>query len=534
MCRTLFLTKLHDKDLWGIWVLLHPKPSGDGAGGGGGKGSGGGGGGGGGAGVLGTERPLEAEQVRHLLALLSEANKNEQVDSLLEKVDADGSGAIEFEELATLIRAVNPQRTQARELADIEVDAHPLLHQVQALDDRASWGIMYATAEHLEAASRRAGKLAAIVSRLDGTAEIGGGGNRRQGGGRNASAGGGAGNSVDRATLAMIHEVAAEQLAAAAEGERRGSLKTYCSDAHAEALARFGQALRHAADLLEAHGYDTYESHVALRTVRTVEHAERLHPGRRVEWRMEGAVDGKGLVWADQGEEEASESSSSTMMDEAGVERRRLCLSYQEGGGIRTGSRPSRDDYAAFAAAAAAHRSQGSPGSQGLPGGSPGGSPSALTRSPTKPRAPWGAGSMRKRSAMDQSMRQRAAAIYASGRDVAPYAVTSADIAAAAKSGAKDAEQKARALAEDADEVAKEAMGLLSKADPRKEKESAAGAAHRRRSEMLTGGSSSAKVADAMADEDPEALRLAAKVHQRVLRSKDTASRLRGIILGAQ
>ena len=141
---------------------------------------------------------------------------------------------------------------------------------------------------------------------------------------------------------------------------------------------------------------------------------------------------------------------------------------------------------------------------------------------------------MRKRGGLDQSMRQRAAEIYAAGENVAPFAVINPEIAAAKKSGVKNAEEKARALAEDADEVAREAMGLLSKANIKQEKESAAGAAHRRRTNMLTGGSGSAKVADAMADEDPAAIRLAAKVHQRVLRSQETTSRLRGIILGVQ
>ena len=58
------------------------------------------------------------------------------------------------------------------------------------------------------------------------------------------------------ATLAMIHDVADSQMAAAAEGERRGSLEVYCTDAQTEALAQYAQALRHAANMLTTYGYD--------------------------------------------------------------------------------------------------------------------------------------------------------------------------------------------------------------------------------------------------------------------------------------
>ena len=41
------------------------------------------------------------------------------------------------------------------------------------------------------------------------------------------------------------------------------------------------------------------------------------------------------------------------------------------------------------------------------------------------------------------------------------------------------------------------------------------------------------KVADAMADEKPEAIQLAARMHQKVLRSKDPKKKFLGIVLGA-
>jgi len=99
--------------------------------------------------------------------------------------------------------------------------------------------------------------------------------------------------------LLMIHDVASEQLAAAAEGERRSTLESYCDDAHAHCLAMLAQALKHAAQLLSEHERGSYEVHVALRTVRTVAEAERLHPGRPIEWRPSTEQDAE-VEWADE------------------------------------------------------------------------------------------------------------------------------------------------------------------------------------------------------------------------------------------
>ena len=494
LCRTLFLTKLHDRDLWQIWHLLQLKPMENGGSGGGqngidakaGKGKSGNGGGGGG---VRTERPLDVEQVRHFLALLSEANKSEQVDRLLTQVDANGSGDVEFEELATLIRAINPQLARQRELTDVTVEAHPLLLQVQQLMDDQTWDLMYATPTQLESAVRRANKLASVVRRFDGTSDVG---LRASGSDGNGNAGGG-GKGIDRSTLSMIHEVANEQLASAAEGEQRGSLRTYCADAHAQCLACFAQALHHAADLLATHGIETYEAHVALRTVRTVEQAERLHPQRRIDWRMEAPKELK--------QPTGSDPKAQTSGSLAEQERQRLCLSFAEGGGIRNVYvPPDRKSRAARSLSAAS--------------GSTGGVRSS-------PEGSTGAGRSRH---SDESMRSRAAEIYRNkdGKEAA---------AAAHKAPQDEGSAEERKLALEADEAVKEAMGLLNKVGAA-EKESASGIAHRKRVEMINGESCAAKVAEAMSDEKPEVIRRAAKVHQRAIQAKDLKTMLRNKILG--
>lgn len=68
LSRALFLTKLHDKDLWVVWQLLHP--------------------------ISGTEVPLESGEVRHLLALLAEGLNAEQVAALIDRVDENRSGDV--------------------------------------------------------------------------------------------------------------------------------------------------------------------------------------------------------------------------------------------------------------------------------------------------------------------------------------------------------------------------------------------------------------------------------------------------------
>ena len=485
LCKTLFLTKLHDKDLWHIWVLLHPAPAGavDTSHG---------------AALRQMEHPLEVKQVRHLLALLSEANKRDDVDKMLQKVDANGSGDIEFEELATLIRAVNPQLAKQRDLTDVAVEAHPLLEQIQHMYEKALLGIMYMTCEQLSAAAKRADKLRVIVRRLDGSAED------------VAAAVGGTG-TVDRTTLMMLNEVAAEQLATARLGEERGSLQAYCTDAFAEALARYSQALLHASTMLETCGYGTYESHVALRTVRTIEQAERLDPQRRVEWRMDGGLRGGAslLLPIDAKGDAVKPQGGPATVSEAERERRALCLSYAEGGGIRTTLR------------------------------SVGGGMGSLRQAPLAKGSPGSAGG---RKSKDQSMRRRAAEIYGASKTKGALANLPQELISEATdvTGHHQLKDWKKASEEEqlrhAAEVAAEAMGIIGTISSTAKigvKESAAGEAHRRRHNMLTAGSSASKVADAMADEKPEAIQLAARMHQKVLRSKDPKKKFLGIVLGA-
>ena len=73
VCRTLFLTQLHNKDLWQLWRFFS-------------KGQ--------------TEVPLTLGQTRHLLSLLSEGESAEHLEQLVQRVDKDGSGTVEFDEFA--------------------------------------------------------------------------------------------------------------------------------------------------------------------------------------------------------------------------------------------------------------------------------------------------------------------------------------------------------------------------------------------------------------------------------------------------
>ena len=147
---------------------------------------------------------------------------------------------------------------------------HPRLEQVYAILDKDLLRVLESSTDQHERRARRADKLSAILAELEDAY-----------GGAHTMV-----HEVRRRVLAKIHEVAAEQLAAASEGERRGSLEVYCDDAHAHCLAMLAQALEHAVELLSAHERDTYEVHVALRTIRTIEQCERLQPARPIEWRM--------------------------------------------------------------------------------------------------------------------------------------------------------------------------------------------------------------------------------------------------------
>ena len=92
VCRALFLTKLHNRDLWRLWRLFSRQD---------------------------TERPLAYSQVRHVLALLSEDQSADDLLDLTKRVDADGSGTIEFEEFAVLLRAIDPKRIHAKRVEEV-------------------------------------------------------------------------------------------------------------------------------------------------------------------------------------------------------------------------------------------------------------------------------------------------------------------------------------------------------------------------------------------------------------------------------
>jgi len=156
---------------------------------------------------------------------------------------------------------------------------HPRLEQVYAILDKDLLRVLESSTDQHERRARRADKLSAILAELEDAY-----------GGAHTMV-----HEVRRRVLAKIHEVAAEQLAAASEGERRGSLEVYCDDVHAHCLAMLAQALEHAGELLSAHERDTYEVHVALRTIRTIEQCERFQPARPIEWRM-GRNEADGLA----------------------------------------------------------------------------------------------------------------------------------------------------------------------------------------------------------------------------------------------
>ena len=178
--------------------------------------------------------------------------------------------------------------------------------QVNAILEKDLMRVLESSTDQHERRARRADKLSEILAELEeaygdgekakhflkgSRAQRGGGGGGGGGGGSGGGSGGGdgtltMGHEVWRRVLAKIHEVAAEQIAAAAEGERRGSLEVYCDDVHAHCLAMLAQALEHAGELLSAYDRDSYEVHVALRTIRTIEQCERLQPAQPIEWRM--------------------------------------------------------------------------------------------------------------------------------------------------------------------------------------------------------------------------------------------------------
>jgi hypothetical protein len=53
------------------------------------------------------------------------------VNNLIAKVDENHNGELEFEELATLLRAIDPKLARTKLIEDIDIQPHPLLEQVR-------------------------------------------------------------------------------------------------------------------------------------------------------------------------------------------------------------------------------------------------------------------------------------------------------------------------------------------------------------------------------------------------------------------
>ena len=86
----------------------------------------------------------------------------------------------------------------------------------------------------------------------------------------------------------MMTDVARELMVAATKIGDRASLGRDSDASYGDSMAKLAQALSHAVQLLEEHDVGSYEVHVALRTVRTIETAERIQPSRATSWGMDG------------------------------------------------------------------------------------------------------------------------------------------------------------------------------------------------------------------------------------------------------
>ena len=150
------------------------------------------------------------------------------------------------------------------------LESHPLLEQVQALQS-FELQVMYVDGEHARHQAQRSKLLAAALARLEANPR----------------------DKIDdparwKKTLGMLAEVATMQMAAAGRAANaRGSLDEYCLDGHAEAYSQLSQGLAASVRMFENFPYDSYEAHVALRTVRTIDAIERISPLQRVAWKYD-------------------------------------------------------------------------------------------------------------------------------------------------------------------------------------------------------------------------------------------------------
>ena len=185
VCRTLFLTRLHNKDLWQLWRFFT-------------KGQ--------------TEVPLTLGQTRHLLSLLSEGEGPEKLDDLARRADANGNGAFEFDEFAVLLRAINPQAIRPTEVEAVSFESHPLVQQVLSLQASQQLQLMYAEPEQVERQSARSALLAAALKRIEQGATDAAGNPQRW-----------------KRTLSMLREVSALQQAQSGVATRGGALHEDCA-----------------------------------------------------------------------------------------------------------------------------------------------------------------------------------------------------------------------------------------------------------------------------------------------------------------
>ena len=485
----------------------------------------------------GLEVPLPVETVRHLLALLCEtaaANEVHRIDALLEKVDANASGDIEFEELATLVRALSPQMARPIELSEVALHPHPLLEQVNAwFDHAAEVDLMRIDAEDLRSAALRAAKLHTIMKRLeDATSHAAGEGGVGGGGGGFGSSGG---RTIDRTTVSLIYEVAQDQMTEAElGGVGSGSLERYTTDERSEMLAVLSQALRHAADLLVAHGADSYEGHVAFRTLRTVEELERWDPTRAVDWRGRRAVAAEYGArrrggehqqqrgGADRGDPTRAERAdggettrvlAATLHGEQRQRQRRrhgeatrgsaaaAARSYQDGGGIRqlssmmVGQAGRRGSWGASRRVASLNAARDTKG----------GKVSATDAELAAGSAP-----------MSATARKRIQSIYNRSGEAASEDAPAAAAANAAEQEAQRQAALSRQLQSEADSAVRAAGGDRDRelASVAVEQASKAAAMWRKRRDLLKGDSAAAKITEALRGETSAGLRLAAKQHQ--------------------
>ena len=83
------------------------------------------------------------------------------------RVDADGSGAVEFDEFAVLLRAISPLALRQTEVEAVSFESHPLVQQVQALQSSQRLQLMYAHPEQAERQATRSALLSAALKRLE-------------------------------------------------------------------------------------------------------------------------------------------------------------------------------------------------------------------------------------------------------------------------------------------------------------------------------------------------------------------------------